>query len=76
MSPPATYPAESPTALEAGIVGRQAASRYLKALAAAGVLEEQRLGREKFFLHPRLLTLLTRDGNDFVPYRSTTGNGS
>jgi Fic family protein len=52
----------------AGIAGRQAASRYLKALVAAGVLEERTLGKEKLFVHPRLMTLLTRDGNTFKAY--------
>jgi len=52
----------------AGIAGRQAASRYLKALASAGVLREQAIGKEKLFVHPRLMSLLTRDGNSFKPY--------
>jgi hypothetical protein len=47
--------------VEAGIAGRQAASRYLKALAAAGVLREQAFGKEKLFVHPKLMNLLTRD---------------
>lgn len=55
--------------VDAGIAGRQAASRYLKALAAAGVLREQQVGKEKLFVHPKLMTLLTRDGNSFEPYR-------
>ena len=55
--------------VESGIAGRQAASRYLKALAAAGVLREQAFGKEKLFVHPRLIGLLTRDGNAFEPYR-------
>ena len=55
--------------VEAGIAGRQAASRYLKALAGAGVLHEQALGREKLFVHPKLKNLLTRDGNSFEAYR-------
>ena len=54
--------------VEAGIAGRQAASRYLKALAAAGVLREQAFGKEKLFVHPKLMTLLTRDSNAFEPY--------
>ena len=54
--------------VESGIAGRQAASRYLKALAAAGVLREEALGKEKLFIHPRLMKLLTRDGNSFEPY--------
>lgn len=48
------------------IAGRQAASRYLKALVSIGVLQEQVAGREKLFLHPRLLEVLTQDGNAFV----------
>ena len=47
--------------VEAGIAGRQAASRYLKALAGIGVLREQAVGREKLFVNPRLLALLTRE---------------
>jgi len=56
--------------VEAGIAGRQAASRYLKALAAAGVLREQAFGKEKLFVHPKLMNLLTRDGNAYEPYRA------
>ena len=55
--------------VDAGIAGRQAASRYLKGLAAAGVLREQAFGKEKLFMHPKLMNLLTRDGNAFEPYR-------
>lgn len=56
--------------VEAKIAGRQAASRYLKALAGAGVLEERAVGKEKLFVHPKLMTLLTRDSNIFTPYSS------
>jgi len=49
--------------VQAGIVERQAASRYLKALASIGVLSEQAFGREKLVVHPKLMTLLTRRGN-------------
>lgn len=56
--------------VEAGIAGRQAASRYLKALAAADVLRERAFGKEKLFVHPKLMSLLTRDGNTFEPYRA------
>lgn len=55
--------------VEAGIAGRQAASRYLKALATAGVLSEQVFGKEKLFVHPKLMALLTRDGDTFERYR-------
>ena len=47
--------------VEARIAGRQAASRYLKALASIGVLREQAFGREKLFVHPKLMNLLTRE---------------
>jgi len=55
--------------VEAGIVERQAASRYLKALSSMGVLRERAVGREKLFLHPRLLALLTSDTHEFDSYR-------
>ena len=55
--------------VSAGIAGRQAASRHLKALVSIGVLSEQAVGREKLFVHPKLMTLLTRDVNAFEPYR-------
>jgi Fic family protein len=51
-----------------GLVGRQAASRYLKELVAVGVLKEEAMGRDKLFLHPKLLALLTRDINAFEPF--------
>jgi Fic family protein len=55
--------------IEAKIAGRQAASRYLKKLVSIGVLEEKAVGRDKLFVHPKLLQLLTRDSNKFVPYQ-------
>lgn len=54
--------------VELGVAKRQTASIYLKELAEIGVLEEFPLGREKLFLHPKLLRLLTRDENEFEPY--------
>jgi Fic family protein len=54
--------------VQAGIAGRQAAARYLKALVSIGVLSEQAFGKEKLFIHPKLVNLLTRDGNAFDPY--------
>lgn len=47
--------------VEAEIAGRQAASRYLKALVSIGMLREQVFGREKLFVNAKLLDLLTRD---------------
>ena len=54
--------------VEADIAGRQAASRYLKQLTAVGVLKEEIVGKEKLFVHPKLMALLTRDSNHFEPY--------
>lgn len=48
------------------IAGRQAASRYLKQLVEIGVSREVPLGREKLFIHPKLMQLLTRDQNAVV----------
>jgi len=50
------------------IAQRQAASSYLKDLVSIGVLREQQVGREKLFIHPRLMQLLTRDSNEFASY--------
>ncbi len=54
--------------VEKEIAGRQAASRYLKQLADIGVLKEVVVGREKLFIHPKLVHLLTRDGNRIAAY--------
>ena len=50
--------------VEAEIAGRQAASRYLKALVSINLLREQAFGREKLFVNVKLLDLLTRDEDD------------
>lgn len=54
--------------LEREIAARQTASVYLKELVKAGILEERAVGREKLFIHPRLMQLLTRETNDVTPY--------
>jgi Fic family protein len=54
--------------VDAGIVGRQAASRYLKALASIGVLRERAVGREKLFIHTKLLALLTSETHEVESY--------
>ena len=51
-----------------GVAKRQAASRYLKELVEIGVLQERAVGKEKLFIHPKLMLLLSRDGNQFVKY--------
>lgn len=53
---------------EAGIAKRQTASQYLKQLVEIGVLSEVNAGKEKLFINPRLMQLLTRDSNEFQPY--------
>ncbi|MCU0647172.1 MAG: Fic family protein [Gemmatimonadaceae bacterium] len=51
-----------------GIAKRQTAAAYLKQLAATGVLTEHTVSKEKLFIHPKLMRLLTQDGNDFAHY--------
>jgi Fic family protein len=55
--------------VDAKIAGRQAASRHLKRLVMAGVLEEKAAGRDKLFIHSKLLRLLTHEPNTFSEYR-------
>lgn len=54
--------------VDKGIAQRQAASRYLHDLADVGVLREMPLGKEKIFIHPKLMQLISRDNNHFQPY--------
>jgi len=54
--------------VEKNVAQRQSASRYLKELAAIGVLREVQAGKEKLFIHPKLMQLLADDGNAFTPY--------
>lgn len=56
--------------VERDVAKRQTASEYLKALCDIGVLAEQSAGREKIFIHAKLLNLLTREENEFVGYKS------
>ena len=54
--------------VEAGIAKRQTASLYLRQLAEIGVLRESPSGREKLFIHDKLLLLLASEGNDVEAY--------
>ena len=54
--------------VEKKIAQRQSASRYLKELTAIGVLREVQAGKEKLFIHPKLMQLLADDRNAFTPY--------
>ena len=44
------------------VVGNQ------EALCDIGMLQEVKAGREKLFVHAKLLRLLTTDSNEFSPY--------
>ncbi|MFO7955899.1 MAG: Fic family protein [Candidatus Brocadiia bacterium] len=44
--------------VDAGIAKRQTASQYLQELEEIGVLESEKIGRERIFTNPRLLSLL------------------
>lgn len=50
--------------VDSGIAKRQTASVYLKQLSDIGVLEEHKIGREKLFLHPKFLALLTGENDN------------
>jgi Fic family protein len=54
--------------VQQGIAGREAASKYLKELAKLGVLEEEKIGRDKIFLHRKYLDVLCSDEHRFEPY--------
>jgi Fic family protein len=56
--------------VDKGVAKRQAASRYLKSLVDIGVLNEMSMGKEKLFIHPKLMRLLSQDTNHFQPYSS------
>ncbi|WP_134980677.1 Fic family protein, partial [Xanthomonas axonopodis] len=58
--------------MDAVSVTRQTAARHLKELADIGVVQEQRLGKEKLFLHPAFLRLLSNDDNQLPAYRVPT----
>jgi Fic family protein len=55
--------------VDAGIAKRQTASVYLKELCDIGVLREVKAGREKLFIHPNLMTLLTAEDQKVPEYR-------
>ena len=53
--------------VEADIAKRQTASVYLKRLTEVGVLQEMKAGRDKLFIHPKLVSVITRS-NQFRKY--------
>lgn len=58
--------------VERDIAKRQTASSYLQQLCEIGVLNEIRAGREKLFVHPKLVRLMTEDSNETTPYPQDT----
>jgi hypothetical protein len=54
--------------VEHGVAERHTASAYLKELARLGLLEEEKVGRDKIFLHRKYLDVLFSDAHDFEPY--------
>ncbi len=57
--------------VDAGVAKRQTASRYLQVLCELGVLEERKVGRDKLYVHLKLLDLLTADHHEFDRYAET-----
>ncbi len=54
--------------VEKGVAKRQTASVYLKQLAEIGVLNEVQVGKEKLFVHLKLIQLMTSDNNEVILY--------
>lgn len=54
--------------VERDIAKRVAASRHLKQLVEVGVLTEEKVGRDKLFIHHKYMDLLSRDDHSFAPY--------
>jgi Fic family protein len=57
--------------IDAKVAKRQTASVYLKQLVTIGVLTEIQRGREKLYLHPKLMQLMTTDQDRFDEYART-----
>jgi Fic family protein len=56
--------------VENNIAKRQTASAYLKQLCDIGVLKEIQSGKEKLFVHPKLIALMTADNHQFKEYKA------
>ncbi len=56
--------------VEKDMAKRQTAAVYLKQLAEIGVLNELSVGKEKLFVHPKLIQLMTHDNNEITHYES------
>lgn len=58
----------------ANIAKRQTASAYLKQLVDIGVLQEVATAKEKLFVHPKLLRLISDESNEFSRYGKKQGS--
>ena len=56
--------------VDKSIAKRQTASTHLKKLVEVGVLNEVSVGKDKLFIHPKLMQLLTQDSNHVLAYQS------
>jgi Fic family protein len=54
--------------VEAGIAQRQTAATHLKMLVTIGILREEKVGRDKLYIHRKYLDLLSSDAHAFEPY--------
>jgi Fic family protein len=59
--------------VDAGIAKRQTAAVYLQQLRDAGVLNEVKVGRDKLFINPRLMQLLTAEEPVLPPFPPGAG---
>jgi Fic family protein len=57
--------------VEQHIAGREAVSKYLRELVRLGVLEEEKIGRDKLFLHRKYIDVLFGEEHTFEPYPCT-----
>lgn len=61
--------------VDAGLGTRKTVSGYLGQLVDAGVLREEKAGREKLYVNVRFLDLLTNDSNEFAPFPDVAAAG-
>jgi Fic family protein len=54
--------------VDAGVAARHTASAYLKELGSLGILEEEKVGRDKIFLHRKYIDVLFGEEHTFEPY--------
>jgi Fic family protein len=54
--------------VDAGIAKRQTASEYLKQLVEIGVLVERKAGRERLYIQPKLIQLVSGENNETSKY--------